>query len=132
MAHEPESHDVTRAAEPSLLRAALASRCPRCGKGPLFDGFLKLRSGCPACGLDYRFADAGDGPAVFVILFAGVILAIAMVAVELLYEPPYWLHALLWAPLSVVLVLGMLRPLKAALIALQYRHKAEQARFDQS
>jgi uncharacterized protein (DUF983 family) len=116
--------------EPSPLVAGLTCRCPRCGKGKLFQGFLTLRPKCEACGLDFGFADSGDGPAVFVILFAGFVVVGAALAVEFLYQPPFWLHALLWGPLILLVTLGPLRPFKATLITLQYHHDAAEGRFD--
>jgi uncharacterized protein (DUF983 family) len=116
----------------SPYATGFACRCPRCGKGALFQGFLSLRPRCEACGLDYSFADAGDGPAVFVILFSGFIVVFAALLVEVLYQPPYWVHAVLWAPLILITTLGPLRPMKALMIALQYRHKAAEGRMDRS
>jgi len=113
------------------IGTGLAGHCPRCGKGKLFRGFLTLRERCKACGLDYSFADAGDGPAVFVIFFAGFVVVGAALIVEFLYQPPFWLHALLWGPLILITTLGPLRPLKGLLIALQYHHKAEEGRLHQ-
>jgi uncharacterized protein (DUF983 family) len=95
----------------------------------LFRGFLTLRPGCEACGLDYGFADAGDGPAVFIMFLAGFIVVGAALIVEALYHPPYWVHAVLWMPLIAVVTLGPLRPMKGLMIALQYHHKAEEGRF---
>src|SRR6202049_551953 len=118
----------SRGASPYL--AGLMCRCPRCGKGKLFAGFLTLAPKCERCGLDYSFADAGDGPAVFVILFTGFIVATAAVVVEFVWRPPYWLHGVLGVPTVPVISLGLLRPLKGLLIALQYHHKAEQGRLD--
>ncbi len=115
---------------PSPIVAGLACRCPRCGKGKLFRGFLTLRPKCEACGLDFSFADAGDGPAVFVIFFAGFVVVGLALAVEVLYEPPYWVHALLWGPLILLATLGPLRPFKGVLIALQYHHDAAEGRVD--
>jgi uncharacterized protein (DUF983 family) len=109
--------------------AGLACKCPRCGKGKLFDGFLTLRSRCDACGLDYDFADAGDGPAVFIILFAGFVVVGAALVTEVIYQPPYWVHAALWLPLIALLTLGPLRPMKGLLIALQFHHKAAEGRL---
>jgi uncharacterized protein (DUF983 family) len=116
--------------KPSPIAAGLACRCPGCGKGNLFQGFLRLRPRCEACGLDYSFADAGDGPAVFVILFAGFIVVFAALIVEILYQPPFWLHALLWGPLILLVTLLPLRPMKGLLIALQYHHKAAEGRIE--
>jgi uncharacterized protein (DUF983 family) len=109
----------------------LRGRCPRCGEGHLFQGFLTLRPACEHCGLDYGFADAGDGPAVFVILIGGFIVVFAAMVVEFMYRPPYWVHAALWIPLVLLFTLGPLRPIKGLLIALQYHHKAEEGRLEQ-
>ncbi len=115
---------------PSPLMRGLACRCPRCGKGRLFQGFLNLRARCEACGLDYSFSDAGDGPAVFVIFFAGFVVVFSALLVEVLYQPPYWLHAMLWLPLILLTTLAPLRPVKGLMIALQYHHKAAEGRSD--
>jgi uncharacterized protein (DUF983 family) len=113
---------------PSVMRG-LRGRCPHCGEGRLFAGFLSLRPKCESCGLDYRFADSGDGPAIFVILGAGFIVVFAALVVEVLYRPPYWLHAALWLPLILLTTLAPLRAIKGLLIALQYHHKAEEGRW---
>jgi len=102
----------------------LRGRCPACGEGALFKGFLNLRPACDKCGLDYSFADAGDGPAVFVILIGGAIVVFAALMTEVVYQPPYWLHATLWLPLILLVTLAPLRLIKGLLIALQYHHKA--------
>jgi uncharacterized protein (DUF983 family) len=108
----------------------LRGRCPRCGEGRLFHGFLSLRSACERCGLDYGFADAGDGPAVFVILIGGFIVVFAALMTEVVYQPPYWVHAALWLPLILVVTLVPLRLVKGLLIALQYHHKAAEGRLE--
>jgi uncharacterized protein (DUF983 family) len=112
--------------------AGLRGRCPRCGEGTLFSGFLDLAKRCKHCGLDYRFANAGDGPAVFVILIAGFLVVGLAVLVEFLFRPPYWVHAILWIPLTLASTLGLLRPLKGVLVALQFHHKAAEGRLDRS
>jgi uncharacterized protein (DUF983 family) len=104
------------------LRAALAWRCPRCGRGPLFSGLVNVRPACAICGLDLSAQDAGDGPAVFVILFLGLIVVALTAVVEIKFSPPIWVHLVLWTPLILVGGVAMLRPFKAGLIALQYRH----------
>ena len=108
----------------------LRGRCPRCGEGRLFHGFLSLRPACERCGLDYGFADAGDGPAVFVILIGGFIVVFAARMTEVVYQPPYWVHAALWLPLILVVTLVPLRLVKGLLIALQYHHKAAEGRLE--
>ena len=111
--------------------AGLACRCPRCGKGRLLRGFLTLAPRCTACGLDYTFADAGDGPAVFVTLFAGFIVVGLMLWTDAVYEPPIWVLLAIFLPLAIVTCLGLLRPLKGLLVALQYRNKAAQGRLNE-
>ena len=108
----------------------LRGRCPRCGEGRLFQGFLSLRPVCEKCGLNYSFADAGDGPAVFVILIGGGIVVFAALITEVAYQPPYWLHAALWLPLILIVTLAPLRLIKGLLIALQYHHKAAEGRLE--
>lgn len=112
------------------IRRGLRGRCPRCGEGRLFHGFLSLRPACERCGLDYGFADAGDGPAVFVILIGGFIVVFAALMTEVVYQPPYWVHAALWLPLILIVTLVPLRLVKGLLIALQYHHKAAEGRLE--
>ena len=116
--------------EPSVLAATLLARCPRCGKGRLFGGFLKIAPACKTCGLDFSAFEAGDGPAIFVILIVGAIVAGGALIVEVMFQPPYWVHALIWGPAILILSLGLLRPLKAGLIVLQYKHRAEEGRLE--
>jgi uncharacterized protein (DUF983 family) len=106
----------------------LAGRCPRCGKGKLFQGFLTLAPRCERCGLDYSFADAGDGPAIFVILIAGFIVVGAALFVQMTYELPYWLDALIFLPLILIATLLPLRAINGLLIALQHHHQAAEGR----
>ena len=112
------------------IARGLRGRCPACGKGHLFQGFLGLRPACESCGLDYAFADAGDGPAVFVILIGGAIVVFAALMTEVVYQPPYWVHAALWIPLVLIVTLAPLRLIKGLLIALQYHHKAAEGRLE--
>jgi len=114
----------------STLWAGIAGRCPSCHRGKLYSGYLTLAPKCDVCGLDYSFADSGDGPAVFIILIAGFLVVGSALIVEVLYQPPLWLHALLWLPLILATTLLPLRPLKGLMIALQYHHKAAEGRLD--
>jgi uncharacterized protein (DUF983 family) len=109
--------------------AGITGRCPSCHRGKLFAGYLTIAPRCDVCGLDYDFADSGDGPAVFVILITGFIIVGLALLVEVIYRPPYWLHALLWGSLAIVLPLLLLRSFKGVLIALQFRHKAEEGKL---
>ena len=119
---------MTGTSAPLPIARGLRGHCPRCGRGRLYRGFLALRERCEACGLDYGFADAGDGPAIFVMFIAGFIVVFAALITEVLYQPPFWLHAALWLPLVLLVTLLPLRPIKGLLIALQYHHKAAEGR----
>ncbi len=109
----------------SALRAGLTCKCPRCGAGKLFDGYLAVAKRCPRCDLDFANVDSGDGPAVFVILILGFLVAGAALLVEVTFQPPYWLHMLLWLPSVLFGALAMLRPFKATLIALQFKYRQD-------
>ena len=114
------------------IRAGLAGRCPRCGEGRLFSGFLAVGQSCGVCDLDYSFADAGDGPAAFVILLIGFITVGLALWVEVSLSPPLWLHFIIWVPLTIVLGLVALRLIKGVLITLQYRNSAQQGQIDRT
>lgn len=111
------------------VKAGLSGRCPRCGEGRLFSGFLTVGNRCGVCDLDYGFADAGDGPAVFVILIIGFIVVGLALWMEISFNPPLIVHFLIWIPLAVVLCLTALRLMKGVLITLQYRNKAAEGRL---
>lgn len=96
----------------------------------MFKGFITIADKCDNCGLDLKFADAGDGPAIFVMLIAGFIIVGAALWLEVTYEPPMWVYAIVFLPLTLIVCLGMLRPLKGVLVSLQYANKAEQGRLD--
>ncbi|HSM42823.1 MAG TPA: DUF983 domain-containing protein [Afifellaceae bacterium] len=112
------------------VRTGLSGRCPRCGQGRMFNGLLTLNERCANCGLSYDFADSADGPAVFAILFVGFAVAGAALLFELAYEPPIWLHFVLWLPLILILSLAILRPLKGLAVALQYVNRAREGEID--
>jgi uncharacterized protein (DUF983 family) len=114
----------------STARAALLGRCPRCAKGRLFRGYLNVAPRCDACGLDYAMFDPGDGPAVFAILIVGAIVAGSALFVEVRYQPPYWVHAVLWIPLILILSFATLRFVKSLLLVLQYKHRAGEGRLE--
>ncbi len=111
------------------IKAGLTGRCPRCGEGRLFKGFLAVGTHCGVCGLDYSYADAGDGPAVFVILLIGFVVVGLALWMEVSLNPPLWLHLMLWLPLAIVLSLTALRLIKGVLLTLQYANKAAEGRL---
>ncbi len=121
----------TKPTHVSAVFAGLLARCPRCGKGSLFKNVLELRDRCSGCGLDYHFIDTGDGPAVFAIFILGFLVVGLALYVEFTYEPPVWVHAALWGLLTPLIALVLLRFLKGGLIALQYKHRAEEGRLAQ-
>ena len=110
---------------PPPLRVALRSVCPNCGEGRLFDGFLTVRQRCTVCGADLAGQDSGDGPVAFIVLIVGFVVVFGALIVEVKYEWPIWLHMVVWLPLTVILVLLIMRPAKALLIALQYKHRPD-------
>jgi uncharacterized protein (DUF983 family) len=112
----------------SIYIDGLLGRCPRCSKGHMLSGLLKVAPRCENCGLSFSFADAGDGPAIFVMTIVGFIAIGLMWYVEVAYRPPYWVHAAILAPVSAILCIALLRPTKGLLIALQYFNKAEESR----
>ena len=124
-----EATGITTPGLSQTVLRGLGCKCPRCGKGKLFAGFLDLRPRCESCGLDYAFIDAGDGPAVFIIMIAGAIVVASALIVEVKYQPPFWVHAALWLPLILVTTLLPLRSMKSLLIALQFHHKAAEGRL---
>lgn len=107
----------------SPVSAGLGRRCPRCGKGRLFDGYLKVNEECPICGLDLSAHDSADGPAVFITLILGFVVVGLALIVEMAFSPARWVHLVLWPPVIIAGALLMLPPFKALMIALQYRHR---------
>lgn len=115
----------------SPYAAGLGCKCPRCGEGALYKSYLGLNDRCASCGLDYSKADPGDGPAVFVSFIVGFLaVAIAFVA-RFVFYASIALAFVIAGGAAIILILALLRPLKATLIALQYRHKAEPGRIEE-
>lgn len=122
----------TSKGRPALSEVALFGCCPCCGQRTLFAGMLKFADKCPSCGLDYSRFNVGDGPAAFVTMgIGGLVVALAL-WVQLSFEPPWWVHAILWVPLVVVGVIAGLRVTKAWLLASEYVRRAEEHRHDGS
>jgi uncharacterized protein (DUF983 family) len=114
---------------PTTLEAGLRCRCPRCGEGHLFSGFLTVAKRCDRCGLDFSFADPADGPAFFVMSGVGILVTAVWAWSVVAFHPPIWLQFVTVFPALIGGCLGMLRPVKAWLVAEQYVHKAEEARW---
>lgn len=116
-------------APPPPIRAGLTGRCPRCDAHTLFDGWTRFAPRCDVCGLDFSIFNVGDGPAAFLTLIIGGLVATLAIAVELIFSPPYWVHILLWPVVALVLILSGLRAGKGVLLALEYRNAAREGRI---
>ncbi len=101
------------------MLAGVRGRCPNCGQGRLFQGFLKVRPACDACGYDLASVETGDGAATFIMQIAGFLVGFTALAVEIAWHPPIWLHLIIWLPLVAALALGLMRPGKGLMTALQ-------------
>lgn len=110
-------------------RTGVRGLCPRCGKGPLFQGYLTLAPRCRACGLDYAFADPADGPAFFVMSLVSFPVVAFAGWLEIRFQPAFWVHLLTSFPMLILGCLALLRPLKGWLVCSQYFHKAQEARL---
>jgi uncharacterized protein (DUF983 family) len=117
--------------EPSPAQAALRGLCPRCGSRTLFAGLASFAPRCRACGLDYAGFNVGDGPAAFLIFIVGGLVVTLAILLELSASPPWWLHVILWVPLTAILTIGLLRIGKGLLLALEYRHRAREGRISE-
>ncbi len=104
----------------AALRRGFIGRCPNCGRGKLFRAFLKVADRCPECGAELHHHRADDAPAYFVILIVGHIVVPLALVVEIEFAPPYWLHALLWVTLTIALAVGLLQPIKGAIVGWQW------------
>ncbi|MBN8530394.1 MAG: DUF983 domain-containing protein [Alphaproteobacteria bacterium] len=109
----------------SLWKSALLCRCPSCGNGRLFEGFLKVRDECGVCRFVLKDYERGDGPAFFAMLAVSILAVLIAVGLEIWFEPPIWLHLLIETPVVLAGTVLGLRSAKAALIAIQYKHKVD-------
>ena len=112
-----------------LVRAAVQARCPSCENASLFDGWVGFAPRCRACGLDFDKFNVGDGPAAFLILIIGALITALALMLQLSAHPPFWVHIILWVPITTALVILCLRASKAALLILEYRNQAREGRI---
>lgn len=115
----------------SPISTGIAGKCPRCGRGKLFNGYLSVAKSCKSCGLSFAFADGGDGAAWFVMLFVCVVGVGSILGVEAAYQPPFWVHVLIAIPTLIILPLALLRPVKGVLLNQQWKTGAQEGRIDQ-
>lgn len=124
MTETPQSTETPAPARTHAVRAGLRCRCPNCGRGRLFQGFLKVVDACSVCGFDFTRLNTGDGAAVFVMQISGGLAVFTALFVEIAYSPPMWVHLVVFLPLVLGLSLGLMRPGKGVMIALQMRNRA--------
>jgi uncharacterized protein (DUF983 family) len=114
---------------PAPVEAAIKGLCPRCGAPGLFDGFLRFAPSCRRCALDFSSFNVGDGAAAFLILIIGAVVSALAIVTDLKLSPPWWVHMMLWIPLTIALTVGSLRIAKGVLIALEFRNAAREGRI---
>lgn len=124
MQHVPETES-----KPDPVRVSLSGLCPRCGAKTLFDGPLKFAARCRMCGLDFSDFNVGDGPAAFLTTIIGTLLVIGVLVLEATIGPPFWVHVVLWVPLTTIAVVASLRVAKAALLFFEYKNAAREGRI---
>lgn len=117
------------ASSPPPVNSGLFGCCPRCGAKSLFRSFIAFADKCPKCGLDFTAFNVGDGPVVFLTLGIGTLVTIMALWVEFTFSPPFWVHILLWIPVTLALVVLLLRFAKGLLLALEYRNRAAEGRL---
>ena len=115
--------------QPGIDPAALFGLCPQCGARGLFDGAVQFAPKCRACGLEFSKFNVGDGPAAFLTLIIGALVVVLAITVELVWHPPFWVHALLWVPFTAAAVVWGLRAGKSALLAAEYQRSAGEGRL---
>lgn len=118
---------TTKSGQPSMGEAALFGLCPACASRTLFAGIIRFSPRCRSCGLDFTRFNVGDGPAAFLTLIVGALVAGLAIWLQLAADPPFWVHILLWVPLTTGLTVGGLRLAKGALLASEFRNKAREA-----
>jgi uncharacterized protein (DUF983 family) len=114
---------------PDTAQAAVRGLCPRCGARGLFAGAVRFSDRCHRCALDFTQFNVGDGPAAFLIMIVGAIVTLGAVTLELSAQPPFWVHILIWLPVTAILVVGLLRVAKGGLLVLEYRNRAREGRL---
>ena len=123
-----DSHNIE--GRPGIVQVALSGLCPQCGAKTLFSGLARFADRCGACGLDYSAFNVGDGPAALLTMVIGALVIVLAMIVDVAFNPPFWVQALIWVPVTILLTIWSLRVAKAALLASEYRNKAREAGGD--
>lgn len=118
----------------SLIKLAWACKCPKCGQGDLYRSRfdLSVKDTCESCGLDLGKSDSADGPAVFLIFILGFTIIPIAIVFSFLFDIPLWVHGVVWSIVILGLTVGSLRPLKAYIIALQFKYRPRDLGEDES
>lgn len=114
------------ASPPRPIDSGTKGACPRCGARTLFRSWIGFNDSCRACGLRFSDFNVGDGPAAFLTLGIGTIVTALAIWLELAVGPPWWVHVIVWVPLTLGGVVGSLRIAKGWLLALEYRNAARE------
>jgi len=110
------------------VETGIKGRCPACGEGQLFAGFLKFQDECEACGADFRDEDAGDGPAFFAMFAVLIILVPMALAFAMITGAPMWLTLLIWSPIIIFACLFLLRKLRGVMFNIAWQRSAREVR----
>lgn len=119
--------EQTTEGQPSILRAALFGLCPRCGRKTLFAGLGRFADTCSQCKLDYSSFNVGDGPAALLTMVIGALIIVLALMLDSAVRPPFWVHVIIWVPVTAALTVVTLRMAKAGLLAAEYRNRAREA-----
>jgi uncharacterized protein (DUF983 family) len=126
----PSTNGRNTEGQPGLVPAALFGLCPHCGARTLFDGVARFAPRCRACGLDFSTFNVGDGPAAFLTLIIGALVVALAIGLELAVHPPFWVHVILWVPITAAAVVWGLRAGKGALLAAEFKRRAGEHRSE--
>jgi uncharacterized protein (DUF983 family) len=116
--------------QPGIAEAALFGLCPECSAKTLFAGPARFAERCGKCGLDYDSFNVGDGPAAILTLILGALIIAAAIGLDIAIRPPFWVHVLIWVPVTITMVLCSLRLAKAALLISEHRNNAKEGRIE--
>ena len=119
--------EPSKEGRPSIARAALFGLCPQCGSKTLFAGLGRFAERCDNCGLDFSSFNVGDGPAALLTMVIGALIIVLALILDAAAHPPFWVHAIIWIPVTAALTVVTLRMAKAALVAAEYRNRAREA-----
>lgn len=122
------TRNETQEGQPGIAKAALSALCPQCGSKTLYAGLTRFANRCPTCGLDFDSFNVGDGPAAFLTMGIAAIIIVLAILLDIAARPPFWVHAVIWIPVTTAMTVWSLRVAKAALLAAEFRNRAGEGR----